>query len=90
MERRKLKQAIDVLLADPDFMMDSRIRRLVAEMRTEWIGALNAAALIAAVGDGTTFAKARDLGAWLGLVRDRHRNETAPKRSETSAPFLFW
>jgi transposase len=34
------------------------------------IGTLNATALVAAVGDGATFAKARDLGAWLGLVRD--------------------
>jgi hypothetical protein len=98
--RRKFEQAIDALLADPGFMTDRRIRRLVAEMRTEWIsldhriealdrefidlacdneaahrlasipgiGALNATALVATVGDGTTFAKARDLGAWLGLV----------------------
>lgn len=32
------------------------------------IGALNATALVAAVGDGQTFARGRDLAAWLGLV----------------------
>jgi transposase len=32
------------------------------------IGPLNATALIAAVGDGKQFAKARDMAAWLGLV----------------------
>lgn len=109
--RRKLEQAIHALLADPDFMTDSRIRRLVAEMRTEWIGldqriealdrefidlardneaahrlvsipgigALNATALVAAVGDGTTFAKARDLGAWLGLVPRQHTTGGKPR-----------
>src|SRR5436190_4822747 len=32
------------------------------------IGALNATALVAAVGDAVTFARGRDLAAWLGLV----------------------
>jgi transposase len=32
------------------------------------IGVLNATALVAAVGDARTFAHARDLAAWLGLV----------------------
>lgn len=32
------------------------------------IGALNATALVAAVGDAQTFARGRDLAAWLGLV----------------------
>jgi len=32
------------------------------------IGSLTASALIAAIGDGSEFRKARDLGAWLGLV----------------------
>lgn len=91
---------MEALLADPDFMAGSRIRRMLAEMWEEWldldrriealdrefvelartdaaarrltsipgIGVLNATALVAAVGDGATFAIARDLGAWLGLV----------------------
>lgn len=32
------------------------------------IGVLNATALVAAIGTGTTFARGRDLAAWLGLV----------------------
>src|SRR3954465_4112845 len=32
------------------------------------IGVLNATALVAAIGDGQTFARGRDLAAWLGLV----------------------
>ncbi|RYC28896.1 IS110 family transposase [Lichenibacterium minor] len=32
------------------------------------IGALNATALVAAIGDAGTFARGRDLAAWLGLV----------------------
>lgn len=36
------------------------------------IGALSATALIAAIGDGKQFKKARDLPAWLGLVPSQH------------------
>ena len=43
------------------------------------IGVLNATALVAAVGDGATFAKARDLGAWLGLVPRQHSTGGKPK-----------
>ena len=32
------------------------------------IGVLNATALLAAIGNGQTFARGRDLAAWLGLV----------------------
>ena len=34
--RRKLEHVVDMQLADPNFMANSRIRRLVAEMREEW------------------------------------------------------
>lgn len=44
---------------------DERARRLTA---IPGIGALNATALVAAVGDAATFSKGRDLAAWLGLV----------------------
>jgi transposase len=44
---------------------DEAARRLIS---VPGIGALNATALLAAVGDGGTFARARDLAAWLGLV----------------------
>ncbi len=36
-------------------------------------GALNATALVAAIGTGETFRRARDLAAWLGLVPIRRR-----------------
>lgn len=51
-------------------------RRLVS---IPGIGVLNATALVAAVGDGATFAKARDLGAWLGLVPRQHTTGGKPK-----------
>lgn len=44
---------------------DKRTRRLLT---IPGIGALNATALVAAVGDARTFARGRDLAAWLGLV----------------------
>ena len=44
---------------------DDRARRL---MTIPGIGPLGATALLAAVGDGAQFRKARDLAAWLGLV----------------------
>jgi transposase len=36
------------------------------------IGIINATALVAAVGDGSAFAKGRDLAAWLGLTPRQH------------------
>jgi transposase len=44
---------------------DDRARRLTG---IPGIGALNATALVAAVGSAATFDKGRDLAAWLGLV----------------------
>lgn len=44
---------------------DDRARRLTS---IPGIGALNATALVAAVGSAATLAKGRDLAAWLGLV----------------------
>ena len=44
---------------------DDRARRLTA---VPGIGALNATALVAAVGDAASFSTGRDLAAWLGLV----------------------
>lgn len=49
---------------------DERARRLTS---IPGIGALNATALIAAVGNAATFGKGRDLAAWLGLVPARSR-----------------
>jgi transposase len=44
---------------------DAVARRLVS---IPGIGVLNATALVAAIGNGATFARGRDLAAWLGLV----------------------
>ncbi len=44
---------------------DEAARRL---MSVPGIGALNATALVAAVGDGSAFRRGRDMAAWLGLV----------------------
>ena len=43
------------------------------------IGALNATALVAAVGDARTFARGRDLAAWLGLVPRQATTGGKPK-----------
>jgi len=42
------------------------------------IGPLGATALLAAVGDGRQFRKARDLAAWLGLVPKQHSTGGKP------------
>lgn len=43
------------------------------------IGALNATALVAAVGDAATFRRSRDLGAWLGLVPRQNTTGGKPR-----------
>ena len=48
---------------------DDRARRL---MTIPGIGPLAATALLAAIGDGRQFRRARDLAAWLGLVPREH------------------
>lgn len=55
---------------------DDRARRLTS---IPGIGALNATALVAAVGDGATFDKGRDLAAWLGLVPRQATTGGRPK-----------
>lgn len=55
---------------------DERTRRLTG---VPGIGALNATALVAAVGDATTFSKGRDLAAWLGLVPRQATTGDKPK-----------
>src|SRR6185312_9741919 len=99
--RRKLEQYLAAMSdAGDDTSLSLRMRRLIDEMRAEWleldrriaaldnefaacarsdaharrlatipgIGVLNATALVAAVGTACTFARGRDLAAWLGLV----------------------
>ena len=99
--RRKLEQYLAAMSdAGDDTSLSLRMRRLIDDMRAEWleldrriaaldnefaacarsdaharrlatipgIGVLNATALVAAVGTACTFARGRDLAAWLGLV----------------------
>jgi transposase len=99
--RRKLELQLAAMLDhDSDASLGVRIRRLIDDMRAEWlaldrriadfdnefaararsdadarrlatipgIGVLNATALVAAIGNAQTFARGRDLAAWLGLV----------------------
>ncbi|MBB4096314.1 IS110 family transposase [Ochrobactrum pecoris] len=55
---------------------DAAMRRLTS---IPGIGVLNATALVAAVGDASSFKKARDLGAWLGLVPKQHSTGGKPR-----------
>lgn len=55
---------------------DDRARRLTG---IPGIGALNATALVAAVGSAATFDKGRDLAAWLGLVPRQATTGGKPK-----------
>jgi transposase len=55
---------------------DAAARRLIT---IPGIGALNATALVAAVGDATAFRRGRDLAAWLGLVPRQHTTGGKPK-----------
>jgi len=54
---------------------DDVARRL---MTIPGIGPLGATALLAAVGDGKQFAKARDLASWLGLIPRQHSTGGKP------------
>jgi len=71
--RAKLRrwQALDEWIAGFDGEFAAELKRDEAARRLTSIpgvGALNATALVAAIGDAQTFARGRDLAAWLGLV----------------------
>jgi transposase len=55
---------------------DAAARRLTT---IPGVGVLSATALVAAVGDAGAFRRARDLGAWLGLVPKQHTTGGKPK-----------
>ena len=64
-------QALDGRIAslNAEFVASARTDAAARRLTTiPGIGALNATALVAAVGDARTFARGRDLAAWLGLV----------------------
>lgn len=60
----RISKEIEAIAAKDDIA-----RRL---MTIPGIGALSATALLAAIGEGQQFRKARDLAAWLGLVPRQH------------------
>src|SRR5215207_880980 len=66
-EWRELDRRISVY--DDEFAAQARTDEGARRLTTiPGIGALNATALVAAIGDVATFARGRDLAAWLGLV----------------------
>src|ERR1700730_12606941 len=54
------------------------------------IGVLNATALAAAIGEGETFARGRDLAAWLGLVPRQIRPSNWAARATGSHPSVWY
>ena len=77
-EWRQLDQRIDALNAEfaEQARTDDAARRLLT---IPGVGVLNATALMAAVGDGSSFRRGRDLAAWLGLVPRQHTTGGKPK-----------
>jgi transposase len=67
LEWRELDRRIAALSAE--FVARAREDQAARRLATiPGFGALNATALVAAIGTGETFRRARDLAAWLGLV----------------------
>jgi transposase len=67
LEWRELDRRIETL--DEEFAGQARSDDVVRRLTTiPGIGVLNATALVAAIGSGESFGRARDLAAWLGLV----------------------
>jgi transposase len=65
---------------DLEFLEQARGDALAKRLLTiPGIGALNATALVAAIGDARTFARGRDLAAWLGLVPRQATTGGKPK-----------
>lgn len=77
-EWKELDRKIDALNAEFIRLArgDAAMRRLTS---IPGVGVLNATALVAAVGDASSFAKARDLGAWLGLVPRQYSTGDRPR-----------
>jgi transposase len=66
-EWRELDHRISAF--DEEFASQARSDEAAHRLSTvPGIGVLNATALVAAIGTGATFARGRDLAAWLGLV----------------------
>lgn len=77
-EWRSLDHRIDALNAE--FVERARADEAASRlMSIPGIGVLNATALVAAVGNADGFRRARDLGAWLGLVPKQMTTGGRPK-----------
>ena len=73
-----LDQRIDAL--DQEFAQLARTDEVARRLTSiPGVGALNATALVAAVGKAEAFERARDLGAWLGLVPRQHTTGGKPR-----------
>ncbi len=65
---------------DDEFAANARADEAARRVATiPGIGPVNAIALVAAVGDASAFARARDLAAWLGLVPKKATTGGKPK-----------
>jgi len=65
---------------DEEFAASARQDEAARRLATvPGIGPINATALVAAVGDGSAFGRARDLAAWLGLVPKQATTGGKPK-----------
>ncbi len=74
-ERREEWEKLDerIRAYDDEFAAMTRENQQARQLATiPGIGVINATALLAAVGDGSAFAKGRDLAAWLGLITRTH------------------
>ena len=79
---RERWQTLDVRIAtlNGEFVEQARTDESARRLTTiPGIGALNATALVAAIGDMATFARGRDLAAWLGLVPRQVTTSGRPK-----------
>jgi transposase len=73
-----LDRRIDAL--DQEFAQLARTDEVARRLTSiPGVGALNATALVAAVGRAEAFDQARDLGAWLGLVPRQHTTGGKPR-----------
>jgi transposase len=75
-------RALDARIAalDDEFAEMARTDEAARRLSTiPGIGVLNATALVAAIGDGRTFRRGRDLSAWLGLVPRQATTGGKPK-----------
>ena len=81
-DMREQWRALETRIKDVDAEFGAAARAEASTRRlltTPGIGTLNATALVAAVGDARTFARGRDLAAWLGLVPRQATTGGRPK-----------